>query len=147
MKSQIIREIKETDYPVLVGIWESAVLHTHDFLKQEDFLYYKENLINYFRYVSLYGFEQDQKLVGFIGTANSNIEMLFVHNDYRSMGIGKKLVLHAIHNLSVSKVDVNEQNLQAIKFYQHIGFSIVARSAVDGEGMAYPILHMQLSTI
>lgn len=89
MESQIIREIKETDYPVLVEIWESAVLHTHDFLKQEDFLYYKENLINYFRYVSLYGFEQDQKLVGFIGTANSNIEMLFVHNDYRSMGIGK----------------------------------------------------------
>ena len=34
----MVRKVKETDYPVLTDIWESAVLNTHDFLKQEDFL-------------------------------------------------------------------------------------------------------------
>ena len=139
----MIREIKETDYPVLVDIWESAVLSTHDFLKQEDFLYYREHLLAYFQYVALYGCEQDGRLVGFIGVAENNIEMLFVHNDYRNRGLGKRLVMYAIEKLQVYKVDVNEQNIQAVGFYRHLGFSVITRSDLDAEGKAYPILHMR----
>lgn len=139
----MIREIKETDYANLMDIWESAVLNTHDFLKLEDFLFYKKNLPTYYQYVSLYGFEQNSRLVGFIGIAEGNIEMLFVHNDCRGKGIGKRLVAYAIEKLQTCKVDVNEQNTQALGFYQHMGFSVVNRSEFDAEGKAYPILHMQ----
>ncbi len=139
----MIREVKKTDYPILVDIWESAVLSTHDFLKKEDFLYYREHLPTYFQYVTLYGYEQDGRLVGFIGVAENNIEMLFVHNDYRSSGVGKRLVMYAIEKLQVYKVDVNEQNIQAVGFYQHMGFSVITRSDLDAEGKAYPILHMR----
>lgn len=139
----MIREVKKTDYPILVNIWESAVLSTHDFLKKEDFLYYREHLPTYFQYVTLYGYEQDGRLVGFIGVAENNIEMLFVHNDYRYKGVGKRLVMYAIEKLQVCKVDVNEQNIQAIGFYQHRGFSVITRSDLDAEGKAYPILHMR----
>ena len=38
----MIRKIKVTDYPRLIEIWESAVLSTHDFLKEEDCLYRSE---------------------------------------------------------------------------------------------------------
>ena len=41
----MIRKIKVTDYPRLMEIWESAVSSTHDFLKEEDFLYYKEDSV------------------------------------------------------------------------------------------------------
>lgn len=139
----MIREIKKTDYPILVDIWESAVLSTHDFLKKEDFLYYREHLPTYFQYVTLYGYEQDGRLVGFIGVAENNIEMLFVHNDYRNRGVGKRLVMYAIEKLQVYKVDVNEQNIQAVGFYQHMGFSVITRSDLDAEGKTYPILHMR----
>lgn len=139
----MIREVKKTDYPILVNIWESAVLSTHDFLKKDDFLYYREHLPTYFQYVTLYGYEQDGRLVGFIGVAENNIEMLFVHNDYRYKGVGKRLVMYAIEKLQVCKVDVNEQNIQAIGFYQHRGFSVITRSDLDAEGKAYPILHMR----
>ena len=139
----MIREVKKTDYPILVDIWESAVLSTHDFLKKEDFLYYREHLPTYFQYVTLYGYEQDGRLVGFIGVAENNIEMLFVHNDYRYKGVGKRLVMYAIEKLQVCKVDVNEQNIQAIGFYRHMGFSVITRSDLDVEGKAYPILHMR----
>lgn len=139
----MIREVKKTDYPILVDIWESAVLSTHDFLKKEDFLYYREHLPTYFQYVTLYGYEQDGRLVGFIGVAENNIEMLFVHNDYRYKGVGKRLVMYAIEKLQVCKVDVNEQNIQAVGFYQHMGFSVITRSDLDAEGKAYPILHMR----
>lgn len=141
----MIREIKETDYPRLIEIWESAVIHTHDFLKKEDFLYYKEQLPTYFQYVTLFGFEKEGCLVGFIGISEGNVEMLFVDNSHRGTGIGKNLILHAINNLQVTKVDANEQNIQAVCFYKHIGFNVVSRSELDGEGKEYPILHMELS--
>lgn len=140
----MIREIKETDYPRLIEIWENAVLNTHDFLKEEDFLYFKKQLPVYFQYVMLLGFEQEGVLVGFMGIANGNLEMLFVDNCCRGAEIGKQLVAYAVANLQVTKVDVNEQNTQAIGFYKYMGFNIVGRSELDGEGKEYPILHMGL---
>lgn len=140
----MIRKIKETDYPRLIEIWESAVLNTHDFLKEEDFLYYKKQLPVYFQYVTLVGFEQEGILAGFMGIAEENLEMLFVDNEYRGTGIGKKLIAYATANLHITKVDVNEQNTQAVGFYKYMGFNIVRRSELDGEGKEYPILHMQL---
>ena len=77
----MIRKIKVTDYPRLIEIWESAVLSTHDFLKEEDFLYYKERLPVYFQYVNLFGFEQEGILIGFMGIAEGNLEMLFIINE------------------------------------------------------------------
>ncbi|WP_276380854.1 GNAT family N-acetyltransferase [Flavobacterium sp. H4147] len=140
----MIREITEMDYARLMEIWQSAVINTHDFLKEEDFLYYKEMLPVYFKHVALSGFEKDGVLVGFIGTSKENLEMLFIDNDFRGTGIGKKLTAFAITNLKVSKVDVNEQNTQALNFYKHLGFKIVKRSALDEKGKEYPILHMEL---
>lgn len=140
----MFRKIEVTDYPRLIEIWESAVLHTHDFLKEEDFLYYKKQLPVYFQYVILIGFEQDGVLVGFMGVAEGNLEMLFIDNDCRGTGIGKRLVEYAIAHLKVTKVDVNEQNTQAVGFYKHIGFRLLSRSELDGEGKEYPLLHMQL---
>ena len=140
----MIRKIKVTDHPRLMEIWESAVLNTHDFLKEEDFLYYKEQLPVYFQHVTLFGFEQEGILVGFMGIAKGNLEMLFIDNNYRGIGIGKKLITYAIDNLQVTKVDVNEQNVQAVGFYEYMGFNIYKRSNLDGEGKEYLILHMQL---
>lgn len=140
----MIRKIRETDYLRLMEIWESAVLNTHDFLKEEDFLYYKNQLPVYFQHVTLLGFEHEGILIGFMGIAEGNLEMLFVDNDFRGLGIGKKLLAYAITNMQVTKVDVNEQNVQAVGFYKHIGFKLLRRSELDGEGKEYPILHMQL---
>lgn len=78
----MIRKIKVTDYPRLIEIWESTVLSTHDFLKEEDFLYYKEQLPVYFQYVILFGFEQEGILIGFMRIAEGNLEMLFITNNY-----------------------------------------------------------------
>ncbi|AZB26437.1 GNAT family N-acetyltransferase [Chryseobacterium bernardetii] len=140
----MIREITEKDYPQLMSIWESAVLNTHDFLKKEDFNYYKEQISGYFEHVTLVGFEEANVLAGFMGVAEGNLEMLFIHNDYRGKGIGKKLIRYGTDRLEITKVDVNEQNIQAVGFYKHIGFHVLGRSESDGQGKEYPILHMGL---
>lgn len=138
----MIREISKTDYPQLMKIWENSVRNTHDFLKEEDFNYYKKEIPGYFEHVTLLGFEVGDILIGFMGIAEGNLEMLFIHNDYRGKGIGKKLIQYGIDHLKVTKVDVNEQNTQAVDFYKHIGFHVLSRSELDGQGKEYPILHM-----
>ena len=52
------------------------------FLKRKIFYYYKEQLSVYFQYVTLFGFEQEGILIGFMRIAEGNLEMLFITNNY-----------------------------------------------------------------
>ena len=140
----MIRKVEILDYPRLMEIWEDSVLNTHDFLKMEDFLFYKKMLLTYFQHVNLFGYERNGVLIGFMGVAEDNLEMLFVENKHRGTGVGKKLVSYAIENFHINKVDVNEQNSQAVGFYKHLGFKMYRKSELDAEGKEYPILHMKL---
>lgn len=134
-----------TDYPRMAEIWESAVRATHHFLSAEDFEYYKARITTYFEHVALYLYKDPSGAVtGFIGVSPDSVEMLFVDNAFRGQGIGKALLAFAIEQLGVCKVDVNEQNTQAIGFYTRMGFRITGRSPLDSEGKAYPLLHMQV---
>jgi len=144
----MIEKAVEEDYSRLKEIWESAVLATHDFLLKEDFEFYKSNLCIYFGYVDLYVYKDDSFVIkGFLGVSEEKIEMLFVENESRGLGIGGKLFKFAIDYLKLTKVDVNEQNKQALEFYKKFGFEERGRSLLDSEGKEYPIIFLQLSRI
>jgi putative acetyltransferase len=70
---------------------------------------------------------------------------LFIHPDWRGQGIGRHLFTYAVETLGATKVDVNEQNDQAVGFYQRMGFEVVGRSEDDGLGQPFPLLHMRLN--
>ncbi len=143
-----IDEIVESEYTEVVEVWEASVRATHDFLREADIIYFKPLILHeYLKAVELRGVRNEQKkIIGFIGVADQKIEMLFIHPNERSQGIGRLLVDHALHKMQVTKVDVNEQNKQAVGFYERVGFKIISRSELDGLGMPYPILHMELSS-
>lgn len=141
-----IRKAHKEDYPELMRIWESAVKATHDFLSTHDFEYYKQKLlVDYFPQVALFVIEDENDVKGFLGVAENSLEMLFIDDQDRGKGYGKKLARFAIDELQVRKVDVNEQNKQAIGFYEKIGFVKVGRSDLDAEGKNYPMLHFELA--
>ena len=52
----------------------------------------------------------------------------------RSKSIGRRLLTYAIKTLGATRLDVNEQNEQALGFYQRMGFEVVGRSPLDGLG-------------
>jgi putative acetyltransferase len=62
----------------------------------------------------------------------------------REKGVGRVLLINAIEELKVNKVDVNEDNPQAVGFYEKFGFTTYKRSELDASGKPYPILHMKL---
>lgn len=100
--------------------------------------------MDYFRMVDIYVYKNEQgKAIGFIGVSESMVEMLFVDATFRGRAVGKKLLEYAIYTLNVYKLDVNEQNTQALGFYTHMGFKITGRSQTDSEGTPYPLLHLQ----
>lgn len=70
--------------------------------------------------------------------------MLFISPDSRNKGVGSLLLKNAIETQSAKKVDVNEQNPDAIGFYKHLGFSVIGRSPLDGQGNPFPLIHMEL---
>jgi putative acetyltransferase len=141
-----IKPLNKDSYHTVVSIWEDSVRATHHFLTEEDIQLFKSLIPNSFLpVVQLFGaFNEQDELLGFIGIAEQKIEMLFIHPSAAGNGIGKTLAGYTINELGVTKVDVNEQNPQAIGFYKHLGFRIIDRSDVDGLGKPYPLLMMTL---
>ncbi|SHF55398.1 putative acetyltransferase [Arenibacter palladensis] len=141
-----IDTISQAEYPIVVEVWEASVRATHQFLREEDIAYFKPLILNeYLKAVQLRCVRNEVKeIIGFMGVEGGHLEMLFVHPAYRGMGIGKSLLTYSIQELNVNKVDVNEQNEQAVEFYKYFGFKIVRRSELDATGNPYPILHMEL---
>lgn len=142
----IIENIAKLDYLEVVEVWEASVRATHDFLKEEDIAYFKPLILNvYLDAVELRCVKnRNKEIVGFIGVAEQNLEMLFIHPNERGKGIGKQLLKYSIEKLDVKKVDVNENNKQAVGFYEKIGFRTYSRSELDSSGKPYPTLHMEL---
>ncbi|CUH97505.1 hypothetical protein P22_3636 [Propionispora sp. 2/2-37] len=134
------------EYKELIMVWENSVRATHDFLKEEDIQFYKPLILqSYFHKVNLFCHKGGkQKIDGFMGIVDDKLEMLFIDSSERGKGIGRKLLVYAINQQKVRRVDVNEQNKQAVGFYKHMGFRIVGRSEYDGAGKHYPVLSMEL---
>lgn len=85
-------------------------------------------------------------MLGFIGTSEKKIEMLFLDPDYFGQGLGQKLLNFAVNKLNAEKVDVNEQNAKALHFYKKFGFEVFERTNEDDQGKNYPLLRMRLAT-
>ena len=135
---------REALLAALLDVWESSVRATHDFLREGDVDFLRPYVEQGLREIPvlLCALEEGRPLA-FLGMAEDSIEMLFVYADFRHKGIGSALMREALL-LGAIRVDVNEQNPQALGFYQRFGFGVVSRDGEDSLGLPYPILHCEL---
>ncbi|TQQ85241.1 GNAT family N-acetyltransferase [Peptacetobacter hominis] len=130
----------------LIDVWEKSVRATHTFLSDEEINsirnYVPEALYNVEHLAIINGY--DNYPIAFIGIEDDSLEMLFVSPENRGKGIGKTLVKYGIENYGINRVTVNEQNPQAIGFYEHMGFKTFKRTDYDEQGNPYPILYMRI---
>ncbi|TKB51656.1 GNAT family N-acetyltransferase [Ferrimonas aestuarii] len=142
----VVENVLPENYAEMLNVWENSVRATHSFITEEDIEFFKPIIIEQaFPAVALRCVKSASgSILGFVGTHDAKIEMLFILNEARGKGIGKVLLQYAMEHLGATKVDVNEQNPQAVGFYQHMGFKVVARSPLDDMGKPFPILHMTL---
>lgn len=131
----------------LVACWRASVEATHTFLAPDDI----ERIAGYVpdaitSVAHLIVCRDDAGAVaGFLGVDGTMVEMLFIDPTLRGQGLGTHLLDYATNELGATLVDVNEQNDQAVGFYEHYGFRTFDRSETDGMGDPFPILHMRLA--
>jgi putative acetyltransferase len=133
------------DYARVVEVWEASVRATHHFTRAEDIEVFRPIVRDALPHLQLACMRDSAGLVvGFAAVGDKELHMLFIHPTWRGHGIGRKLLLHAIEKLGATQLDVNEQNVQAVGFYKHMGLEVAGRSEVDGFGKPYPLLHMRV---
>ena len=140
-----IRLSTESDTAALAAIWRASVRTTHDFLSEADFREIDTLVAEHYLpatrvWVAL---DADGQARGFLGLSGAYVDALFIDPASRGQGVGRILLAHAESIAGRLTVDVNEQNLQAVGFYLHMGFEATGRSPHDGAGRPYPLLHMR----
>lgn len=131
----------------LTEIWERSVRATHHFLSASDIEKLRPQVQEALEQipvllVCLKPNPEVTQPIGFLGAEGRKVEMLFIDGSARGSGAGSLLMQKAFELTQANEVDVNEQNPQAIGFYEHLGFRIFARSETDTEGRPFPLLHM-----
>ena len=142
-----IYEVQERDplLEALLGVWEDSVRATHLFLSDAEVRRIKEYVPRALGGVEhLIAAENESgKLIAFMGTEHRRLEMLFLSPLERGKGIGRQLLRYGIQNYEIQEVTVNEQNPQAVGFYEHMGFETFRRTEHDEAGDPYPLLYMK----
>lgn len=147
MKIYEIQE-RETLLNTLLEIWEDSVRAAHKFLSEKEINQIKEYVPTALKNVEhlIIAENESGEPVGFMGVENNRLEMLFLSSMERGKGLGRQLLQYGIHNYAVQELIVNEQNPQAVGFYEHFGFQTYKRTELDEEGNPYPLLYMQLTS-
>ncbi len=130
----------------MLDVWESSVKATHSFLSVKAIETIKQYVPQALQKIPhlLIAENEGGAAVAFAGIDGHKLEMLFVSAENRGKGIGRRLLQYAVDTYAVNELTVNEQNPQAIGFYEHIGFRTYKRSETDEQGGPYPILYMKL---
>ncbi|WP_414445285.1 acetyltransferase [Burkholderia sp. 22PA0106] len=143
-----IRHSRPEEGKRAIEIWRRAVDATHDFLSQEDRQTLDELVCGFLPTVPLwFALDADDYPSAFMFIDNGHMEALFVDPAYRGMGMGAALVRHGLSLHPDMTTDVNEQNIQALGFYEKMGFTRTGRSPLDGQGRPYPIIHLEYTGV
>ena len=144
-----VYSVTSEDYDRAVDVWEASVRATHHFVTEEDLAIFRPMVTAALPAIKRLACVRDEssQVAGFVAVVDGKVEMLFLHPDNRGQGGGKRLLEYAIREFAAVELDVNEQNPQAIGFYERMGFGVMGRSELDGTGKPYPILHMRLRRI
>lgn len=129
----------------LLNVWEGSVRATHLFLSDAEVKSIKEYVPQALENVEHLIIAEAEKPAAFMGTQHGRLEMLFIAPEERGKGIGKQLLQYGVQNYGIAEVTVNEQNPQAVGFYEHMDFKTYKLTDLDEEGNPYPLLYMKLT--
>ena len=120
----MIRELRKTDINIVADIWLDTNIKAHYFIPAQ---YWKGNLElvkELLLQATVYVYEDNYEIQGFIGMNGEYIEGIFVSEAMQSQGIGKILLNYVKDTRSKLLLNVYQKNIPAISFYQREGFEI-----------------------
>ncbi len=132
-----IRTFAADDTERLIEIWYESSIISHSFVPEDFWKQEKKNIREiYLKVAESYIYEEQGNFVGFISLLPPNeVGALFVHPEYQSRGIGKKLLEYAGNLKNGLILTAFIENPRAVKFYQREGF------VITGEKLEKPTGH------
>lgn len=146
MEKMVIYELHERQplLAALTEVCEASVRATRTFLSEAELRRIKRVVPQALTGVAHLAVAAcDGRSVGFLGAEGTRLEMLFLASEVRGMGLGRRLLEFSIARYGVRTLTVNEQNPQAVGFYEHMDFEPYRRTPCDEAGDPYPLLYMR----
>lgn len=140
-----IRRAMPDDREQLVNIWWHSASATHAFLSTAEL----EALLPDVQKLQLERLDTwvlcagTDDAVGFLVMDGRAVDALFIAPEWLRRGGGSLLMRHARQLAGPLRVDVNERNMEALRFYLAQGFEVKGRSPTDDAGRPYPLLHLE----
>lgn len=146
MKIYEVRERTPEQIEALLELWGASVRATHGFLSDGEVRRIRGYVPAALPGVAhLFVAEREPgQAAAFMGIENGRLEMLFLRPEERGRGTGRRLVEYGIRDFGLREVTVNEQDPQAVGFYEHLGFQTYRRTERDEAVDPYPLLYMRL---
>ena len=125
-------------------VWRWEVDATHGFVTHEDRGAIEAEVAAFPGTASLdLAVNEAGRVAGFMLLHGGHMEALFGDPDHRGCGGDRTLVEEALRRYPLLSTDVNEQNPQAVDFYEHRGFARIGRSPLASGGRPYPLIHLR----
>ncbi|WDV47320.1 N-acetyltransferase [Clostridiaceae bacterium M8S5] len=125
----MIRKIKKTAHEIenIMQLWLRSTIKAHPFIPED---YWNSNYEDikdkYIPLSDVYVYLENKTILGFISIINKEfIGAIFVDVNTQGKGIGKKLIQHSMDIYGELTLAVYKDNLQAVEFYKHVGFTVI----------------------
>ncbi len=130
----MIRKFEEKDKEQVMEIWLISNLQCHDFIPAR---YWRSNFTEVSRVMNLatvYVFEEQEKIAGFIGVMEDFVLGLFVKENSRGKGIGTALLNYMKSRHGSLSLAAYEKNSRAVRFYMKQGFKVQSERVDESTG-------------
>lgn len=130
----MIREFEPKDLDEVMEIWLISNLQVHDFISKK---YWRNNFTEVQRVIQLatvFVWEEEGKILGFIGALEGFIAGVFVTEAARSRGIGKALLDKMKDTFDSLSLAVYEKNVRAVRFYMREGMKVQSERTEESTG-------------
>ncbi len=124
----MIRNFEIKDIEEVMDIWLETNKKAHPFIDKKYWENNFENVKNAILEAEVYVYEEEKKVVGFVGVVEGYIAGIFVKENSQNNGIGKILVNKCKEKYNRLNLKVYEKNKKAIQFYLSQGFKIVGKN-------------------
>lgn len=132
----MIRKFQETDTAQVLNIWLKGNEEAHPFVSGYYWRANQQEVGRQLLQARVFVCEEDGEIRGFIGIVEKYIAGIFVAGQYRSLGIGKRLLDHVKGQYDSLSLSVYRKNRRAAAFYFREGFSLLSEGVDEATGEA-----------
>ena len=123
----MVRDFQTEDLNRIMELWLETNIQAHDFIEKSYWQDHFDEVMEILPNASVYVYEDNGSIEGFIGLVDNYIAGIFISNDNQSRGIGRQLLHHVKGNHYELSLKVYEKNQRAVKFYLREGFLVTEK--------------------